>query len=63
MSDRTKRKRTLHINALKEWHNPVEAALLVQEEIEATLLVQEEVEDNDELPTWESNLEQMIPHT
>ena len=42
MADRAKQKRTFHINALKEWHSPVAAALLLQEEVEV----------GDELPTW-----------
>ena len=46
MADRVKRKRTFHINALKEWHSPVTAALLVQEELEV----------GDELQSWKADV-------
>ena len=45
MMDRTKRKRTFHINSLKEWHSPTAAALLVQEDPEV----------GEELPIWETD--------
>ena len=44
MANRAKRKRTFHINSLKEWHSPVAAALL-----------HEEAEVGDELPSWEAD--------
>ena len=46
MADRVKRRRTFHINALKEWHSPVAAVLLVQEEVEV----------GDELPSWKADV-------